>query len=139
MRSAYQYNAAASNTTDPRNSNPTRYPPSSHPIAPIASAGTASRSQAFRTLRRTATRGRIPLRLVVAIVRVVLGKAVRRPVGLRRVASARAVQRGAVLQRDQDVPVQLDVCDVLDVAVGRPQAVLVLTAAERDPDLLTLV
>src|SRR5205814_1461560 len=62
-----------------------------------------------------------------------------RPVGLRRVAAARAVQRGDVLQRDQDVPVQLDVGDVLDVAVRGQHAVLVLAAEERDLDLLALV
>ena len=46
----------------------------------------------------------------------------RRPVGLRRVAAARAVERGDVLQRDEDVPVQLDVRDVVDeqYAVSTP-------------------
>ena len=42
-------------------------------------------------------------------------------------------------KRDQDVPVQLDVRDVVDVAVRRQHAVLVLAAEERDLDLLTLV
>ena len=42
-------------------------------------------------------------------------------------------------KRDQDVPVQLDVRDVVDVAVRGQHAVLVLAAEERDLDLLTLV
>ena len=42
-------------------------------------------------------------------------------------------------ERDQDVPVQLDVGDVVDVAVRGQHAVLVLAAEERDLDLLTLV
>jgi hypothetical protein len=37
------------------------------------------------------------------------------------------------------VPVQLDVGDVLDVAVRGQHSVLVLAAEERDLDLLTLV
>ena len=42
-------------------------------------------------------------------------------------------------KRDQDVPVQLDVGDVLDVAVRGQDAILVLAAEQRDLDLLTLV
>jgi hypothetical protein len=49
------------------------------------------------------------------------------------------VQRGDVLQRDQDVAVQLDVRDVLDVAVRRQDAVLVLAPEQGDLDLLALV
>ena len=70
---------------------------------------------------------------------VVLGEPARRPVGLGRVAAARAVEGGDVLQRDQDVAVQLDVRDVLDVAVRGEHAVLVLAAEEGDLDLLALV
>ena len=57
----------------------------------------------------------------------------------RRVAAARAVERGDVLERHEDVPVQLDVRDVLDVAVRRQHAFLVLAAEERHLDLLALV
>ena len=63
----------------------------------------------------------------------------RRPVGLGRVAAARAVERGDVLERDEDVAVQLDVGDVLDVAVRGQHAFLVVAAEERDLDLLALV
>src|SRR6266496_1254999 len=55
------------------------------------------------------------------------------------VATARAVQRGDVLERHEDVPVQLDMGDVLDVAVRGQHALLVLPAEERDLDLLALV
>src|SRR5581483_1031065 len=79
------------------------------------------------------------LRVFVGAVRVVFGKATRRPVRLRRIAPARAVKRSDVLQRDQDVPVELDVRDVLDVAVRGQHAVLVLTAEQGDLDLLALV
>ena len=68
-----------------------------------------------------------------------LGEAPRRPVRLGGVAAARAVERGDVLERDEDVAVQLDVRDVLDVAVGREHAFLVLAAEEGDLDLLALV
>src|SRR5918992_5588420 len=70
---------------------------------------------------------------------LVLGEAARRPVGLGRVAPARAVERGDVLERDQDVPVELDVRDVLDRAVRRENALLVLAAEQGDLDLLALV
>ena len=49
------------------------------------------------------------------------------------------MQGGDVLERDENVAVQLDVRDVLDVAVGREDALLVLAAEECDLDLLTLV
>src|SRR5204862_2687582 len=70
---------------------------------------------------------------------VFFGEAARRPVGLRCVAAARAVEGGDVLQRDQDVAVQLDVRDVLDEAVSRQHAVLIIAAEEGDLDLLALV
>src|SRR5262249_59904852 len=91
-------------------------------------------------LRTTAPRWPMePLRVVVALVRLVLGETLRRPVGLGRVAAARAVEGGDVLQGDEDVPVQLDVGDVVDIAIRRQHPVLVLAAEERDLDLLTLV
>src|SRR5581483_11090989 len=80
-----------------------------------------------------------PSGLVVGVRRVLVLEAARRPVGLGRVAAARAVQRGDVLQRDQDVPVELHVRDVLDVAIRGEHAVLVFAAEERDLDLLALV
>ena len=49
------------------------------------------------------------------------------------------MERRYVLQRDEDVPVQLDVRDVVDVAVRREDAVLVLAAEQGDLDLLALV
>jgi hypothetical protein len=49
------------------------------------------------------------------------------------------VQRGDVLERHQDVPVQLDVGDVLDRTVGGQDTLLVLPAEERHLDLLALV
>jgi hypothetical protein len=49
------------------------------------------------------------------------------------------VEGGDVLDRDQDVPVQLDMDDVLDVAVRGEHALLVLPAEQGDLDLLALV
>jgi len=49
------------------------------------------------------------------------------------------MERGDVLERDQDVSVQLDVRDVLDEAVGGQHPVLIIAAEEGDFDLLTLV
>ena len=42
-------------------------------------------------------------------------------------------------ERNQDVPVQLEVGDVVEEAVGGEHAVLVVAAEERDLDLLALV
>jgi hypothetical protein len=49
------------------------------------------------------------------------------------------MERSNVLERDQDVSVQLDVGDVLDEAVSGQHPVLVIAAEEGDFDLLTLV
>jgi hypothetical protein len=49
------------------------------------------------------------------------------------------VQRSHVLERDEDVPVQLDVRHVLERAVGGQDAFLVLAAEQSDLDLLALV
>src|SRR5439155_16203587 len=73
------------------------------------------------------------------VVAVVLGETARRPVRFRCIAPARAMERGDVLERDEDVAVQLDVRDVLDVAVSRQHAFLILAAEEGDLDLLALV
>ena len=54
------------------------------------------------------------------------------------IAPARAMQRSDVLERDQDVPVQLDTSDLVDGVVRGQDAVLVIAAEERDLDLLPL-
>ena len=71
---------------------------------------------------------------------VVVQKPPRRPVVvLRGVAAARAVERGDVLERHEDVPVQLDVRNLVDVAVGGEHAFLILAAEESYLDLFALV
>ncbi len=62
-----------------------------------------------------------------------------RPVAIRRIAAARAMQRGDVLQGHEDVPVQLHVRDVLEQAVRSQDAVLILAAEQRELDVLALV
>src|SRR4029077_14945243 len=74
-----------------------------------------------------------------ALLPVFLLEAARRPVVVPRVAATRAVQGSDVLQRDQDVPVQLDVGDVLHVAVRRQDPLLVFAAEEGDVHLLPFV
>src|SRR5262249_2615827 len=59
------------------------------------------------------------------VVALVLGEPTRRPIRLRRIAAARTVEGGNVLQRDQDVAVQLDLGAVVDGAVRGEPAVLV--------------
>jgi hypothetical protein len=49
------------------------------------------------------------------------------------------VERGDVLERNEDVAVQLHVGHILDVAVGGQHAILVLAPEQRDLDLLALV
>ncbi len=49
------------------------------------------------------------------------------------------MQRRDVLERNEDVPVQLDVRDLIDIAVRSEDALLVLAAEECDLDLLALV
>jgi hypothetical protein len=75
----------------------------------------------------------------VSLRAVVLLQPARRPVVLRRIAAAGAVQRGDVLERHEDVPVELDVGHFLHVAVGGQHAFLVLAAEKRNLDLLALV
>jgi hypothetical protein len=93
----------------------------------------------LRRIRKRRPKAVRRLRFVVGDVRVVLRQAARRPVGLRSVTTARAVQGGDVLERDQDVPVELYVRNVFEVAVRGQDAVLVLAAEQGDLDLLTLV
>src|SRR3954451_19147274 len=73
------------------------------------------------------------------VVALVFGEPARRPVRLRRVAAARAVERGHVLEWNEDVAVELDVRDVVDRAVRSEHAVLVVAVHQRDLDLLPLV
>lgn len=56
-----------------------------------------------------------------------------------RVAAARAVQRRDVLERYQDVAVQLDVRNLVDEAVRREHAILELAPEECELDLFALV
>src|SRR5262249_36465643 len=62
-----------------------------------------------------------------------------RPVRLRRVAPARAVERWNVLKRDEDMAVELHVRHVLNHAVRRQRPFLVVAAEQRDLDLLAFV
>jgi hypothetical protein len=63
----------------------------------------------------------------------------RGPVRLRGVAAARTVEGGDVLERDEDVAVELDVRDPFDPAVRGERSVLVLPAEELHFDLLPFV
>src|SRR5437879_4713865 len=74
-----------------------------------------------------------------ALVAVFLLEPPWRPVVVGSIATARTVQRGDILQRNEDVPVQLDVGDILHVAIGRQDAFLVLAAEKGDLNLLALV
>ena len=76
--------------------------------------------------------------VVAEAVAVVVAEAAGWPVRLRCVAAARAVQRRDVLERHENVAVQLDVGDVLDRAVGGENTFLILAAEEGDFDLLAL-
>src|SRR5688572_30355 len=87
-------------------------------------------------LARFLAAGRKPTGLRVALV---FRQAARRPVWLGRVAPARAVERGDVLERNQDVAVELDVRDLVDGAVGGQDAFVVVAAEHDDLDLLALV
>src|SRR5207247_11455197 len=95
-------------------------------------------AHALSKLRRAGSAAATGLRFV-RLVPLVLRQSARRPVRLRGVAAARAVEGGDVLERDEDVAVELDVGDVVDVAVGRPYSVLVLAAEQGYFDLLALV
>ena len=93
------------------------------------------RAAAPRTLGASA----VVVLVVRPVVPVELLEPTWRPVRLRRVAAARAMERRDVLQRDQDVAVQFDVSDVVHGAVGRQHAVLVVAVHQGDLDLLALV
>src|SRR4051812_28789214 len=136
MRAPDQYVLAAASTTANTAIAATRKPPANQPIAPGTAAEQSRKSHAFSRLPATARRTRRRSGVVFALV---LDEPARRPVGLGRVAAAGAVQRGDVLERDEDVPVELYVRDVVDGAVRGQHAVLVVAAEERDLDLLALV
>src|SRR6266550_4617329 len=74
-----------------------------------------------------------------ALVTVFLLEPPWRPVVVGSIATARTVQRGDVLQRNENVPVQLYVGDVLHVAIGGEDAFLILAAEKGDLNLLALV
>jgi hypothetical protein len=132
-RSRYQYRAKAMSSTQKIEIDAGRYPPAHQPRPPTRAQKPRSRNQA---LKRFLAAGRKPTGLGVALV---LGEAARRPVGLRGVAAARAMKRGDVLERDEDVPVQLDVRYLVDRAVGGQHTLVVVAAEEGDLDLLALV
>src|SRR5689334_14744385 len=127
---------AAASTTAKTAMSPTRSPAAHQPSRPGSAAATSRNSHAFTRLAATARP--IAGRSVVVFA-LVLDEPAWRPVRLRGVAAARAVQRRDVLQWDQDVAVQLDVRHVVDGAVRGEDAILIVTAEERDLHLLALV
>src|ERR687891_251711 len=128
---------AASRAAAKAKSDPIRRPPAAQPTPKDAAQNPVRRRAALRRFRAATTL--IPgwSWLVVGLVDV--REPARRPMVGRSVAAARAVQRRDVLERHEDMPVQLDVGDVLDVAVRSEHALLVLAAEEGDLDLLALV
>src|SRR5215216_529743 len=101
-RSAYVHRPTAARSTQKTKSRPTRTPPSAHPSAPSTAASPSSSDHAFSRLSALALRPGIS-GFVVVRVALVLGEPARRPIGLRCVAAARAMERRDVLQRDEDV------------------------------------
>src|SRR6478609_7162474 len=116
-RSKVQYAPAASRSAQKTKIEARRAPPSAQPIRPNRAASASTSSQDLAMLR--AATGPVLV--------------------LRSVAAARAVKRRNVLKGDEDVAVQLDVRDLVDVAVRGQHAFLVLAAEQRDLDLLALV
>ena len=90
-----------------RRSRRPEYPPSSPAERAERDGEEPTSSHALKRLRADATR--MSAERSSRRVAVVLAEATRRPVRLRRIAPARAVERRDVLQRNEDVPVQLDV------------------------------
>src|SRR5436309_1635324 len=127
---------AAASTTANTAISPTRTPAAHQPSSPGMPAATSRNSQALARLAAMARRTRGRSAVVFAFV---LDEPARRPVRLGRIAAARAVERRDVLQRDEDVAVELDVRDLVDGAVRGEDAVLVIAAEERDLHLLALV
>src|SRR4051794_11809332 len=127
---------AAASTTAKTAISPTRMPAAHQPRRPGIAAATSRNSQAFARLAAIVRRIRGGSGVVFALV---LDEPARRPVRLGRVATARAMERRDVLQRDEDVAVELDVRHLVDSAVRREDTVLVIAAEERDLHLLALV
>src|SRR5581483_6548880 len=140
-RSNDQYAPAASSNAAKTKIERSRTPPSPQPIRARTPASARTSSQALRILRSaTSTRIRPSVARLSAVLRALVEQPARRPVVvLRRVAAAGAVQRGDVLEGDEDVAVELDVRDLVDVAVRGEDAFLVLAAEQGDLDLLALV
>src|SRR5512132_1195790 len=132
-RSRYQYSAAPASSTQKTAIDAGRKPLAHQKSPPTTAQKPIRRSQALSRFRAV---GQKPTELGVALV---LGEAARGPVRFRRVAAARAVQRGDVLERDQDVAVELDVRDFVDGAVGGQDAIVVVAAEHGHLDLLALV
>src|SRR6188768_3587597 len=109
-RSPKRYTPDAASSEQKPNRSPVVTPPMSQPSPPNAAARRATSATAFRRFSATA-------RASLRVSGVVLDEAAGRPVRLGGVAAARAVERGDVLERDEDVTVQLDVRDVLEGAV----------------------
>src|SRR5262245_8987799 len=98
-----------------------------------------SRAQITKKSAQTLSRLRATRSLLGLVFALVLGEPARRPVRLGSVAAARAVKRGDVLQRHEDVAVQLDVRDLVDEAVRGENTLLVVAAEESDLDALAFV
>src|SRR3954451_2032972 len=140
-RSNVQYAPAARSSAEKTKIESPRTPSSSQPTRAKMPASASTSSQDLRMLRAATSMRPASLAVFAALFRpVVLEQAARRPILiLRCVAAARAMQRRDVLERDEDVPVQLDVRHLVDVAVRGEDAFLVVAAEERDLDLLALV
>src|SRR5579859_3877586 len=106
-------------------------------MSPRVAHSPTSTSQALSTLRTGASvpTARCPAwrympaspdRALALVFGLVFGEAAGRPVGLGRVAATGTVQRGDVLEGDQDVAVELDMGDVVDRAVRGEHAFLVV-------------
>src|SRR3954471_24627692 len=141
-RSNVQYAPAARSSAQKTKIESPRTPSSSQPTRAKTPASASTSSQDLRMLRAARSMaGPGSLAVFAAVFRpLVLEQAPRRPIlVLRRVAAARAVEGRDVLEGHEDVPVQLDVRHLVDVAVCGEHAFLVLAAEERDLDLLALV
>src|ERR1051325_6110949 len=110
-----------------------RRSPIAQPIAPSAAQPPASSSHALITVQTTSARPRNDLALVLLLVLV---EPAWRPIGLGRVAPARAVNRGDVLLRARDVAVQFQGNDAFDQDAGGQLPILVIGAEHRDLDLV---
>ena len=135
-RSPYRYAAVAASSEQNANRSRRVTPPTSQPT-PANAAASRRPEPGLQEVQRDAHAARTPT--ASSSVSSSILEPARRPVGLGGVAAARAVQRRDVLERDEDVAVELDVGNVLDRAVRGEHSLLVLAAEERDLDLLALV